>query len=68
MLNLNDLINHTFIAPSALTITQAFSLEYLILHNLGLRAFSPLTLGFYIPGRCPDGISLSTSQEQALKD
>ncbi len=42
------------VAPSVRAITQAFSLKCLHLFYLGLRAFSPLTLGFYIPGRWPD--------------
>ena len=46
------------VAPSARAITQAFSLKCLRMLYLGLRAFSPLTLGFYNPGRWPDEIVL----------
>ena len=46
------------VAPSVRAITQAFSLKCLRMLDLGLRAFSPLTLGFYIPGRWPDEKSL----------
>ncbi len=41
------------VAPSVLTITQAFSLKCLRMLDLGLRAFSSLTLGYYVPGRWP---------------